>query len=107
MNSIRRAAVVSTILVLCAMHGGSASAKEKLPPTLSKGYRILIENGLQIQGMASADDPFHLETYAALNYSAINWFNNSSSSEPRNFPSFCASISRIWFSLTSPWFMSA
>ena len=77
MNSIRRAAVVSTILVLCAMHGGSASAKEKLPPTLSKGHRILIENGLQIQGMASADDPFHLETYAALNYSAINWFNNS------------------------------
>jgi hypothetical protein len=77
MSFIRRAVLVSTALLLCATCASKAGAKEKLPPTLSKGHRILIENGLQIQGMASADDPFHLQTYAALNYTAINWFNNS------------------------------
>lgn len=74
MSFIRRAVLLNTVLLLGV---SVVEAKEKLPPTLSKGHRILIENGLQIQGMASADDPFHLQTYAALNYTAINWFNNS------------------------------
>ncbi len=78
MSFIQRVVVLSTAIVLCtAMLSGNAFAKEQLPPTLSKGYRILIENGLQIQGMAGADEPFHLETYLALNYTAINWFANT------------------------------
>ena len=67
MSFIRRAVLVSTALLLCATCASKAGAKEKLPPTLSKGHRILIENGLHNQGMASAEDPFHLQTNAALN----------------------------------------
>src|SRR4051812_15989550 len=71
----RRSYIISAAaLALCVSIVG---AKETLPPTLSKGHRILIENGLQIQGMAGADEPFHLQTYAALNYTAINWFANT------------------------------
>jgi hypothetical protein len=77
MSFIRRVGLMSTVLVLYATCGATAAPKEKLPPTLSKGHRILIEHGLQIQGMAGADEPFHLKTYTALNYTAINWFANT------------------------------
>src|SRR4051812_48247445 len=73
----RRVVLIGTVLVLCVAHGGFVGAKEAIPPTLSKGYRILLEHGLQIQGMAGADEPFHLKSYSALNYTAINWFANT------------------------------
>src|SRR5437660_1364001 len=38
---------------------------------ISKGNRILIEHGLQIQGLVSESDAFHLETYKAANYTSI------------------------------------
>ena len=45
----------------------------QLPPGLSKGHRVLIEQGLQIQGMVNIGDPFHLATYQGLNYTGVNW----------------------------------
>ncbi len=52
---------------------GAVNAAEDLSK-LSKGNRILIQPGLQLQGMATSDNPFHLQTYADLGYTSINWF---------------------------------
>src|SRR6184192_2669800 len=41
--------------------------------TLSKGNQILINQGLQVQGMVTNFDPFHLSTYQAAYYSSVNW----------------------------------
>jgi hypothetical protein len=60
--------LVVAILVALAVSSVSAAAAE-----LSKGHRLLIEHGLQIQGMATKDDVFHLQTYRDANYTAINW----------------------------------
>src|SRR5439155_16629585 len=76
MSFTRRVLTVCIALALCSTRDDFARAKEKLPPTLSKGHHLLIDHGLQIQGMASSDDAFHLETYAALNYTAINCFSD-------------------------------
>jgi hypothetical protein len=57
------------VLMLCA----TAARGEQI----SKGQRILIEHGLQLQGMVSTDDPFHLKTYQGLNYTSVNWIWNS------------------------------
>jgi hypothetical protein len=40
---------------------------------LSKGHRILIERGLQTQGIVTKDDVFQLDTYRNANYTAIHW----------------------------------
>jgi hypothetical protein len=40
---------------------------------ISKGHRILMQRGLQIQGMVTRDDVFHLTTYSNANYTSINW----------------------------------
>jgi hypothetical protein len=40
---------------------------------VSKGHRILIERGLQVQGMVTKDDVFHLNTYESANYTAVHW----------------------------------
>jgi hypothetical protein len=45
--------------------------------TISKGNQILINQGLQVQGMVSSTDPFHLSTYQAANYTAVNWIWDS------------------------------
>jgi hypothetical protein len=39
---------------------------------ISKGHRILIERGLQIQGMVTRDDVFHLSTYG-FSLVALGW----------------------------------
>ncbi|MEO5803717.1 MAG: hypothetical protein ABIR24_09310 [Verrucomicrobiota bacterium] len=44
---------------------------------LSKGNRILIERGLQIQGLVQPDNYFHLDTYSNANYTAVNFLWNS------------------------------
>lgn len=44
---------------------------------LPKGFRLLIEHGFQIQGMATKDDVFHPETYRGAGYTAINWLGES------------------------------
>ena len=46
---------------------------------LSKGNLILIKRGLQVQGMVTRDDVFHLNTYSNANYTSIHWLWTSSS----------------------------
>jgi len=55
---------------------------------LSKGHRILIERGLQTQGMVTKDDVFNLDTYQAANYSAIHWLWESNPSLHGPAPGF-------------------
>src|SRR5688572_23238013 len=40
---------------------------------ISKGNWILLTRGLQVQGMVTKDDVFHLSTYADANYNSIHW----------------------------------
>jgi hypothetical protein len=42
-------------------------------PKLSKGYRILLERGIQLQGNVTTDDVFTLSTYRDLGYTSVNW----------------------------------
>jgi hypothetical protein len=55
---------------------------------LSKGHRLLIEYGFQIQGMATKDDVFHLDTYKNANYTAINWLWDADVSKHGPAPGF-------------------
>jgi hypothetical protein len=56
-----------------------------LPPAadgqLSKAHQILINRGLQIQGIVSTYDSFHLGTFSNANYTTVNWLW----SDPRSF----------------------
>ena len=42
---------------------------------LSKGHQILIQRGLQLQGLSQDDVYLHLDTYFNANYTSINWIN--------------------------------
>src|SRR5688500_15576462 len=55
---------------------------------LSKGHTILIERGLQVQGMVTKDDVFHLDTYEGANYTAINWLWESNPAAHGTAPGF-------------------
>jgi hypothetical protein len=55
---------------------------------ISKGNQILINRGLQIQGMVNTADIFHLSTYTNANYTSINWFYNSDTSQMGAAPGF-------------------
>jgi len=48
--------------------------------SISKGNQLLINNGIQIQGLVNKDDPFHLDTYKAANYTSViyEWDSNVS-----------------------------
>jgi hypothetical protein len=59
-------------LVLAALSATPVHAQ-----TLSKGHQILINQGLQLQGMVTNTDPFHLSTFQAANYTSINWLWDS------------------------------
>ena len=50
-----------------------APAARAQSTTLPKSYQILIAQGLQVQGMVTNYDPFHLSTYQAANYTSVNW----------------------------------
>jgi hypothetical protein len=71
------------LIVLSAALPLSAQAAE-----LSKGHRLLIEHGLQIQGMVTKDDLFHLQTYKDANYTAINWLFEADVSRQGPAPGF-------------------
>src|SRR5689334_16485918 len=62
----------SVIILTSAMLATSAPAAE-----LSKGFKLLIEHGFQIQGMITKDDGFHLPTYFAANYTTLDWLGES------------------------------
>jgi hypothetical protein len=55
---------------------------------LSKGQQILLNRGLQVQGMVNSADIFHFDTYTNANYSAINWFYSSVPSAMGPAPGF-------------------
>ncbi|MEX2170340.1 MAG: hypothetical protein WD851_13585 [Pirellulales bacterium] len=55
---------------------------------LSKGHQILIDRGLQVQGMVTKDDVFHLATFQNANYSAIHWLWESSPAQHGPAPGF-------------------
>ncbi len=56
---------------------------------LGKAHQILINRGLQLLGMVTRDDVFHLSTYTNANYTAIMWLWDSDPSAmgaPPGFP---------------------
>src|SRR5688500_14064366 len=59
----------------------SAIALASLAPgasgDVSKGHQILIDRGLQLQGMVTNGDVFNLSTYQNANYTSINWIWDS------------------------------
>ena len=48
--------------------------------TLDKGHRILLERGLQLQGMVANYDQFHLPTFQAAGFTAAHWIWDSTNS---------------------------
>jgi hypothetical protein len=48
---------------------------------LSKGNQLLVNRGLQIQGIVSTYDSFHLSTFSNANYTSVNWLW----SDPRSY----------------------
>jgi hypothetical protein len=62
--------VLATFLVLQSTHA-----------QLSKANQILLTRGLQIQGLVSTYDTFHLNTLSNANYTTVNWLWAS----PRSF----------------------
>jgi hypothetical protein len=44
---------------------------------LSKGFRLLVEHGFQIQGLVTKDDVFHIQTYLSANYTTMDWLGES------------------------------
>jgi hypothetical protein len=47
---------------------------------ITKGYQILLNRGLQLQGLVQWDDYFHLDTYTNAGHTSINWLWTSSPS---------------------------
>jgi hypothetical protein len=45
---------------------------------VSKGQQILLNRGLQIQGLSTPDNYFHLDTYSNANYTSTDWLGESS-----------------------------
>jgi hypothetical protein len=70
MTHVRSFTIASALVLL-------ASAAPAQVSSLSKGNQILIAQGLQVQGMVTNFDPFHLATYQAANYTSINWLWDS------------------------------
>lgn len=50
---------------------------------ISKGNQILINRGLQVEGLVATYDTFHLSTYSNANYTAVTWLWDA----PRSYDS--------------------
>ena len=77
-----RACLLAGVLLMASatMHEARAA--------VSKGQLILIDRGLQVQGMVTRDDVFHLNTYSNANYTSIHWLWNSNPSQMGTAPGF-------------------
>jgi hypothetical protein len=65
----RRVCIVLGLLVLISFaQSGHAQ--------VSKGNQILINRGLQLQGLSQDDVYLHLDTFTNANYTSINWINS-------------------------------
>jgi hypothetical protein len=71
---------------VCAAFTAALMAPAAPGQTPSKGNQILINQGLQVQGMVTSFDPFHLSTYQAANYSSVNWLWDSNSTAQGTAP---------------------
>ena len=74
----------SVVIIVVLLAATSPMRAAELP----KGHRLLIEHGLQIQGMVTKDDVFHLQTYKDANYTAINWLFEADTSKQGPPPGF-------------------
>ena len=63
---------------------------------LSKGHQLLISRGLQVQGIVSTYDTFHLSTLSNANYTAVNWLWNSPRSYDGSMPLLGAAPGFPW-----------
>jgi hypothetical protein len=75
----RRVALLATLFLGLA---GNAFAQ------LTKGNLILLNRGLQVQGMVTSGDTFHLNTYSNANYTSIHWLWDSNPSLMGTAPGF-------------------
>ena len=64
----RQARAFATAVFAAAMLLAPASHAQ-----VSKANQILINRGLQVEGMVATYDTFHLSTYSNANYTAVNW----------------------------------
>src|SRR5690349_2098746 len=78
---IPRSCLLPVVLV-CALHARNAQAQ------VSKGHQILINRGLQVQGMVTAGDAFSLTTYQNARYTSINWLWDSNPAAMGPAPGF-------------------
>lgn len=71
----RRTALVLVALTLALLHS-DASAQ------ISKGHQIIINRGLQLQGLCQDDCYVTLSTYTNLNYTGFHWVNGANAGVP-------------------------
>jgi hypothetical protein len=82
--SRRQRGGVLALVCAVAIHGTTPMAHAQV----SKGHQILINRGLQVQGMVANYDVFHLNTYSNANYTSINWLWDSTPSQMGAAPGF-------------------
>jgi hypothetical protein len=68
MFMVRARVLLYASIVLLHIHPGFSQ--------LSKGHRILIKRGLQLQGLSQDDCYLTLVTYSNANYTSIDWINS-------------------------------
>ena len=68
-------------MAACAASQGDAA-------DVSKAHLILMDRGLQLQGMVTKDDVFRLSTYRSANYTSVNWLWDSNPSQLGAAPGF-------------------
>ena len=76
--------IVTTVIAVLVIVVVAAPAEAQ--PT--RGQQLLINHGLQIQGVTTRDDVFHLDTFTAANYTAILWGWDSNTSLHGAAPGF-------------------
>jgi hypothetical protein len=69
---MRRSRFAGAIVLLLLGYAEVSNAQ------LSKGHRLLLDWGLQIQGMVTRDDVFHLSTFTNGGFTSVNWLWQSS-----------------------------
>ena len=78
---LSRSSVYLAILLLSLLPNETCAA-------VGKGHLILIDRGLQVQGMVTRDDVFHLNTYSNANYTSVHWLWDSNPSQLGVAPGF-------------------
>lgn len=80
-------AVARSVLLL-ALCGWFLTQTPPAHAQISKGNQVLLTRGIQLQGMVTSGDVFHLSTYTNAGFTSINWIWNSSPSQMGQAPGF-------------------